>query len=605
MTISTTAFDIIRTGINVKEKGLLGDDTANDATLLNTLITAIGSTKTDLYIPSGTYKIATNVVFPSNVRLIMGYGAILKVSNTYSITGTNTKLEAALYQIFDLSLGGTIVGTWDIKEVYPEWFGDSVDFSVDFATAMGGGKIRLSPNKEYSLSTPQTLTTKTSIEGSGYSSKIKWTGADGTDYMFSIPVTGGQYSSIRNLWLEGDYKCKGVYDGLNQAGFTSTRLLMENVKMFHHKTALTVNGAGSEFKNLYIFGEPTTDNATGRCLTGIELIKTDNFFSDIRVLGFKTYGLNCTSSSNRFKNVKLAVNGIGARFYNCDNIQANIDVQENYEDNIVFDTCRSSNFIVNSHGAGCIEREEGSSTPEVLTSYNLMKFVNSSNLFIVGSLLGKTSFSDRWSNEGNYVSIDGGCSAIDLNMTARTGFYTMVQPTIFSGINDKTNSFRFNGMQYDNELTPFALPAFTKASKTEIIVTDDDINVTITPVGGDDEETPMALFYFTDADFTQDRMLYHFSIDKMVTDITLYYQYAADGSIRSINAPNNVFYSVGGRMYFSVVIPSITSFLAGSAQWVSDIGKIITNQRFYIKVTGVLSANNNLVLNVNDIKLWY
>jgi hypothetical protein len=122
--------------LNVLDKGLLGNDTNNDAVQLNALISSIGSTKTDIYFPSGIYKIASNVVLPSNVRLIMGYGAILKVSNTYSITGTNTKIDAGLYQIFDLSNGGTIIGSWDIKETYPHWFGAIGDGVADDTVAI-------------------------------------------------------------------------------------------------------------------------------------------------------------------------------------------------------------------------------------------------------------------------------------------------------------------------------------------------------------------------------------------------------------------------------------------------------------------------------------
>ena len=62
--------DNLARGINVLDHSLVGNGTINDATALNTLITSIGSTNTDIYFPRGTYKISTNVTFPSNINLV-------------------------------------------------------------------------------------------------------------------------------------------------------------------------------------------------------------------------------------------------------------------------------------------------------------------------------------------------------------------------------------------------------------------------------------------------------------------------------------------------------------------------------------------------------
>jgi hypothetical protein len=122
--------------VYAKDEGLVGDNSTNDATALNTLITAIGSTPTDLYFTYGTYKISTNVVFPANINIKFGMGGMLKPANGVSITGTNTKIEAGLHQIFDLSLGGSVSGTWAINRIYPEWYGAVGDGSTDDTDAI-------------------------------------------------------------------------------------------------------------------------------------------------------------------------------------------------------------------------------------------------------------------------------------------------------------------------------------------------------------------------------------------------------------------------------------------------------------------------------------
>jgi len=111
--------------------GMVGDDSNNDAIQLNTWITEIGVTKVTLYLSIGTYKIATNVIIPENIIIKPLYGSILKIYNTYTITGTNTKIATGLYQIFDLSLGGTLAGTWNVIDVYPEWFGVQYDGTTE------------------------------------------------------------------------------------------------------------------------------------------------------------------------------------------------------------------------------------------------------------------------------------------------------------------------------------------------------------------------------------------------------------------------------------------------------------------------------------------
>ncbi len=126
---------------SVLDNGLTGDGVTNDATKLNELITLIGSKESTIVFPAlktgqAVYLIQTNVAFPENVNLVFLNGGTLKVDNTYTVTCTNTKLEAGLYHIFDLSLGGVIAGSWVSRYSFPQWFGAVADGASDNSLAL-------------------------------------------------------------------------------------------------------------------------------------------------------------------------------------------------------------------------------------------------------------------------------------------------------------------------------------------------------------------------------------------------------------------------------------------------------------------------------------
>lgn len=105
--------------ISAIDKSLTGNGTTNDATALNTYITAVGTAQTDLYFPSGTYKIGTNVTIPANMRIIMANGAMFSVDNGVTLT-INGEIDAGLYQLF--TGAGTVVPSTKNK-IYIEWYG--------------------------------------------------------------------------------------------------------------------------------------------------------------------------------------------------------------------------------------------------------------------------------------------------------------------------------------------------------------------------------------------------------------------------------------------------------------------------------------------------
>ena len=106
--------------IFAKANGLKGDGVTDDYTALNTLLVSIGSVKKEIYLSSGTYIIGTNIIIPSNIKLIFANGAMLSANIGVTVT-FNGVIEAGIYQVF--TGAGTISGTPICREVYPEWFG--------------------------------------------------------------------------------------------------------------------------------------------------------------------------------------------------------------------------------------------------------------------------------------------------------------------------------------------------------------------------------------------------------------------------------------------------------------------------------------------------
>jgi hypothetical protein len=132
-------------GINVKDYGLIGDGVTNDYTALNTLLTSLGSTKTDLYFPRGTYKISCDITIPSTIRVIFENNAILSVDSDKVVT-INGEIDAGLYQIFTGS--GSFSGTFAGNSIYPHWYGVVANGTTDDSSA-----LRKAMNAESLLST--------------------------------------------------------------------------------------------------------------------------------------------------------------------------------------------------------------------------------------------------------------------------------------------------------------------------------------------------------------------------------------------------------------------------------------------------------------------
>ncbi|MBU4356627.1 MAG: right-handed parallel beta-helix repeat-containing protein [Proteobacteria bacterium] len=120
-------------GLNRVDSRLANEKWLNDSLYsgdLGTAITTIGSAKTVLSIPAGSWPIAANLTVPANLTLKLAHGAVLTIATGKTLT-INGPLEAGRYQIFSWNGTGTVAYGNLVPEVYPEWYGAIPDNSTD------------------------------------------------------------------------------------------------------------------------------------------------------------------------------------------------------------------------------------------------------------------------------------------------------------------------------------------------------------------------------------------------------------------------------------------------------------------------------------------
>ncbi len=156
--------------VNVKDYGAVGDGTTDDAAAIvaaDAFATGEGGW---LFFPPGIYLIRSNITIA--VPVACSPGAILKPAADTKIT-IQKHIEAGFYQIFDLSLGGTIALTkLSASTSAPEHFGavnegakdkdDSAPFQA-WATAMtdsGFGVLKVRSGAIYRFGSTVEINTK-------------------------------------------------------------------------------------------------------------------------------------------------------------------------------------------------------------------------------------------------------------------------------------------------------------------------------------------------------------------------------------------------------------------------------------------------------------
>ena len=158
-------------------------------------------------VTAGTYLINSNLTITPNT--VFFPGAILKPAAGVKITFIGT-LQAGIYQIFDLSLGGAIITPPGTSEIWVEWYGaqsiPSSKVNNEFAfnaawwsaltTTAGvyGGKIRFARG-DYFISGPTYSSDNISLAGDGYFYSLMkanagtWSGSYMHQSQNAVPIT--------------------------------------------------------------------------------------------------------------------------------------------------------------------------------------------------------------------------------------------------------------------------------------------------------------------------------------------------------------------------------------------------------------------------------
>ena len=232
----------------------------------------------------------------------------------------------------------------------------------------------------YKLEETIYLPTKTKIRGDNGATIFLWDGQENT-FMFDI-LSQHNDCVISDICLNGQKKAYGIYDcdkTYNSSGGIRSRFY--NIRMDNMKMGIHINAMGSEFHNILCNGSGNDGSYADENSIGFYITGTDNFINNCRVQTFY-YGMLITGANNRLVTVKTCVNQIGTKLFPGSSGFYNIDLQENYQDNLIMDGTTEATLIINNQNAGIAQTYY---TGDDL-QYSLLKMINCASISIKGTL---------------------------------------------------------------------------------------------------------------------------------------------------------------------------------------------------------------------------
>lgn len=302
---------------NVKAYGATGDGVTDDYECISAAHTAATVAGGVVFFPPGTYRIATNITFNSNVTAAFANSAKFSIDAAVTLT-LNGSIDAGLDQVFS---GSGSVALSKVKEVYPQWWGAVADQITDdqpaiqaAIDAVGGGGIVSIGQGVYIIGSPIILGNGKGLIGAGGRHTVLKAGN-------SFNAEAG-HAIVQNFLGAGDpaiddshapyVRVEGIYFDNTISNDSAVMLWLVGINETSWvkdvsfkvadgttlKGALWVQSAYYGAQN-YTVESVTTYGATGRFIdTGIYLMGSNITFNKCNVLGHLHSG---TPKSNPIK----------------------------------------------------------------------------------------------------------------------------------------------------------------------------------------------------------------------------------------------------------------------------------------------------------------
>lgn len=314
--------EFARRGIDVMTYGALGDGSTNDTVAINAAITAVGSAKSTIIFPTGTYRIVSNLTIPNNITIWFMRGAMLSPDSGFTVTIVGT-IRDTIERIF--TGDGAVVISGVVKEVYPQWWGavgdgvtDNQPFfqhAVDCLNAVSGGTIFV-PRGTYMFNSGVKWYTNISMIGAGiYDTKFIVSGV-----LFDLFYnTDGASDGSSGTWLEN---CRFENFQTDLAGLTSTTAQVDGKAIF------IIYMKRARFRNLYL------KNAIGTALGCDFLVDTviDNIVVENAGRNYSAGGVTVGQSGIGIGSCATALEPVvvsNCHVYNCGNYGIFVETQNN------------------------------------------------------------------------------------------------------------------------------------------------------------------------------------------------------------------------------------------------------------------------------------
>ena len=228
----------------------------NSVTNFNNLVTAGTS---GVWLVLTTFTMSASKTLPAGVKLEFRDTQINL--GGFDLTGTDTKIDANLNQIFV----GQPIGTWDVDNVYPEWFGTTGDGLVD-------DLVEIQYAEDFST---LTTTKRSLIFTKSYAVSNNINKASNVDW-----CGGGEIVKKDAGTITGASKALVLCDTISN--FTISNLSFKNVlrgyELSSGMTSAVTKGDRNTIIDVYVCSDfSIKDNLLENFAQGIQLRGCDNF----------------------------------------------------------------------------------------------------------------------------------------------------------------------------------------------------------------------------------------------------------------------------------------------------------------------------------------